>query len=273
MLFSFKVQQQVLQRDDITTHVIIKPPRSSTDSKCIFILSTPGSGSSTMVNIASQCNKECEISGENWGALQALSAFDKKLLRTENQPRTRYKQEVAWKKIFDYNTVKDAEMGLLYTMLNPNDRQCWGFKEIRHGRPPNTATFAEEIEYLATLCDNPKIIFHSRENAMKEKGSSVINFSNPKIQASAYQHSCFNSYTQTIVKDDSDGNNTLVESIDGCVRTDTGNEKTKGFRFFLEDYLNENDRYRELWEYLECNEDPPKAGSVNVRAKKKNDGS
>jgi len=169
--------------------------------------------------------------------------------------------------------VKDAEMGLVYTMLNPNDSQCWGFKEIRHGRQPNAVTFAEEIEYLSTLCDNPKIILHSRGNAMEEKGSSVINYSNNQVQISAHQHSCFNSYTQTIVKDDSDGNNTLVESIDGCVRTDTGNEKTKGFRIFLEDYLNETDRYRELWEYLECNEDLPKTGSVSVRTKKKNDGS
>ena len=100
-----------------------------------------------------------------------------------------------------------------------------------------------------------------------------MNYSNNKVQISAHQHSCFNSYTQTIVKDDSDRNNALVESIDGCVRTDTGNEKTKGFRIFLEDYLNETDRYRELWEYLECNEDLPKTGSVNVRTKKKNDGS
>lgn len=269
MLFTFKAYQL----EDITTTNAIIKPRSSTDSKCIFILSTPGSGSSTMVDIASQCNKECEISGENWGALQALSVFDKKLLMTENQPRPNYKLEVAWKKIFDYNKVKDAEMGLVYTMLNPNDSQCWGFKEIRHGRPPNAVTFAEEIEYLSTLCGNPKIILHSRETALKEKGSSVINDSNAKFQASADQHSCFNSYTQTIVKDDSNGNNTLVESIDGCVRTDTGNAKTKGFRFFLEDYLNETDRYRELWEYLECNKDLPKAGSVNVRAKKKNDGS
>ena len=46
--------------------------------------------------------------------------------------------------------------------------------------------------------------------------------------------------------------------------------KQKHFDFFLEDYLNENEKYQQLWEYLECNEDPPKGDSISVVSKKKN---
>ena len=268
---SSTVESVLLRPEAVITNVTIDAANpSSRASTCIFILSTPGSGSSTMVDLVSQCNKECEISGENWGSLQSLSDFHDKLDRTENQPRHSYHAQVAWKKVFDYNKVQEAERELVYSILNPNDSQCWGFKEIRYGRQ-KPKRLAKDIEYLSSLCDNPKFILHSREDAMKERESSVIHSKEALIKQSVEQHTCFNSYTQeTISKDKNNGEDNLVESIDGCVRTDKSNEKTKAFRFFLEDYLNENEKYQQLWEYLECNEDPPKGGSVSVVTKKKN---
>lgn len=222
-----------------------------------------------MVDLVSQCNKECEISGENWGALQVLSDFHQRLQKTENQKRPDVHAEIAWKKLFDYDTVQDAERDLVYSMFNPNQSKCWGFKEIRYGRLPHVVNFAKDIEYLSTLCENPKFILHSRENAMKEKNSSVIGSSENLYQQSVKQHHCFNSYTKTIAKDEN-GNVVDFESVDGCVRDEEeSSNKTRAFRFFLEDYLNENENYKELWKHLECDNELPSGGSVAILTVKK----
>ena len=55
-------------------------------SRCIFIIATPGSGSSLMrATVENQTG--CVMSGENWGALLQLSEMHRLIMKTETQPR------------------------------------------------------------------------------------------------------------------------------------------------------------------------------------------
>ena len=61
----------------------ISPARAG--ETCVFLLATPGSGSSTMVELLSRAG--VEMSGENWGAFIGLARFDERMRRTARQPR------------------------------------------------------------------------------------------------------------------------------------------------------------------------------------------
>ena len=235
------------------------------NSTCIFVLSTPGSGSSTMVEVLSHCmgkteeklESSCAISGENWGAFQDLAGFSSNMKRTDRQPRNDAHNEAAWRKIYsDFAQVHNKELELVHSILNPSGLSCWGFKEIRYGRK-NLGNFEQDIDYLASLCANPKIIFHSR-NITKEVESEVMTAVSDEERAISYaQQECFDTYT---------GMKTTPSSNFAKCK---GPSKVPVFRHHLEDYISQNDVFISLWEdYLKCTEPIP-GGSVKLSGKTK----
>ena len=99
-------------------------------TRCIFIIATPGSGSSTM-RAAIENRAGCVMSGENLGAPPTLSDTHSRIVKTPTQPRNNQHAWGAWKMSFHLADVIAAEQRLVAAMLNPNNRLCWGFKEIR----------------------------------------------------------------------------------------------------------------------------------------------
>jgi len=225
------------------------------DTTCLFIISTPGSGSSTMVEVLSQCSiahsNRCTISGENHGALRSLTEFHSRVVRTNKQRTNNIHAEAAWRKFFNQTHVEQATKDLVATMLNPNMSPCWGFKEIRYGREATIGTFSNDIEFLSSLCKNPKFILHSRKDATKEFNSTVLKNRWEQHKQSVQQHSCFDSYVG------------LSKSNICVAKEDT----PLVFRHYLEDYLEENDNFRALWKYLGCTNKSPKGGAVRKVSK------
>jgi len=218
------------------------------DSTCIFILSSPGSGSSTMTKVLSQCMGEkethkCIISGENWGAIQALSVFASKMLKTDQQSRRNEHDEVAWHKVYnDFKQVHAKELDLVSSIFNPYGSSCWGFKEVRYGREVESIdNFENEVNYLTTLCNNPKIIFHTRANITQELNSTIMRKIMRKRRGERIktirQHECFDTYSAQ------------APISSKC----QGPPKIPVFRHYLEDFLERNDNFVTLWEdYLGC---------------------
>merc|ERR1712151_696660 len=70
------------------------------DETCVFLFASPGSGSSTMVNLLSHCNNECTTSGENCAALSYLMEYREAIKKTDNFHKTarNIKLKAAWKK-------------------------------------------------------------------------------------------------------------------------------------------------------------------------------
>ena len=203
--------------------------RSVVDKQqCIFILATPGSGYSTMVNLLQNCIPGCQISGENHGAIQSLRGFYQQVVQTNDQPRPSKHAEEAWKKYFKLLDVQEATKSLATTMLNPNKSQCWGFKEIRYGRDNQRLQLGQDIKFLSSLCPNPKIILHTKRNPVLEFNSTVLLGRPHQHELSKLQHQSFDSY---------------VEKED---------KPAKVFRHYLEDYLERNTSFQQLWDYLEC---------------------
>ena len=114
----------------------------------------------------------CVMSGENYGALLQLSEMHRRItMKTETQPRRDQHSEDAWKKYFRLADVIAAERHLVATMLNPEDRSCWGYKDIKVGRcPPRHATFVSDLQYLAAQCVEPRFLFHTRRSLEHRAG-------------------------------------------------------------------------------------------------------
>ena len=118
------------------------------------VRATPGSGSSTMVELLSRAG--VEMSGENWGAFIGLARFDERMRRTARQPRPDAHGETAWRMAFDAADVKTATHALVRAVLNPRGKAAFGFKEIRYGRSQNVKTFCDDVAFLETLCVRPR---------------------------------------------------------------------------------------------------------------------
>ena len=257
------------------------------DDMCIFILATPGSGSSTMVDLVGTCrpnpppdpplfhqqktplpvssyNSSCFISGENGGIFRELLHVDSTLKNTERTYRVSktVHHKAAWKMYFHLPHALHQLTQVASTILNPYNSSCWGFKEIRHGRYLHD-NFAQEIGFLANLCPNPKIILHTRRDYKKEFQSTVLgNYGVRGQQPSLQQRLCFDSYMGMPL------NQTIVNAVSTrqqitypkCQRKQKQLSRTPPFvfRHYLEDYLERNDRFQELWkDFLKCTEDPP----------------
>lgn len=206
--------------------------RSVVDKQqCIFILATPGSGSSTMVNLLQNCIPGCQISGENHGAIQSLRGFYEQVVQTNDQPRLSKHSGETWKKYFKLLDVQEATKSLATTMLNPNKSQCWGFKEIRYGRNNQRLQLEQDIKFLSSLCPNPKIILHTKRNPVLEFNSTVLLGKPQQQEFSKLQHQTFDSYVE---------------------KEELASKPAKVFRHYLEDYLERNTSFQQLWDYLEC---------------------
>lgn len=194
------------------------------------------------------------MSGENWGALKDLSNFNSKLEQTYNQEREEEHAEAAWRMYFNYDDVQDAAKNVVTTMLNPFNKKCWGFKEIRYGNGP--FGIADDVKYLQSLCDNPKIILHTRDDIEKERYSTVIYNIPKRVELAIRQHKCFDSFV---------GEPTTEEILKGCEKTSTPESV---FRFYLEDYIEGTERYSELWDFLGCSAPLPPSKTINMSTKK-----
>lgn len=218
---------------------------SPQDQTCVFVLASPGSGSSTMLNLLETCFNNCTISGENWGAFKALREFHESIMKTEKQGRNSDHSKAAWKKVFDISDIKMHENNLVHSILNPNNGKCWGFKEIRYGRDTNN--LAKSIEYLTSLCTNPKIILHTRRSYEDEFGSSVLKNKNGQQKVSIKQHECFDSYVGKYEK-----------TVDPVCVPETSASLDHVFRHYLEDYIEQTENFTKLWkDFLQCDNNVP----------------
>eukprot|EP00594_Rhizosolenia_setigera_P006594 CAMPEP_0178952978 /NCGR_PEP_ID=MMETSP0789-20121207/8158_1 /TAXON_ID=3005 /ORGANISM="Rhizosolenia setigera, Strain CCMP 1694" /LENGTH=247 /DNA_ID=CAMNT_0020634175 /DNA_START=201 /DNA_END=944 /DNA_ORIENTATION=- len=230
-----------MTHDDSLLGITVDPKEEEAEL-CIFILASPGSGSSTMVDLLQNCMPGCMISGENWAAFQFLDRFHQSVVRTQNQPRgDDLHYSTAWKMHFDLQDVEESINNLVRTMINPDGKQCWGFKEIRYGRGDiggdEESNLSNDVEFLSSFCQNPKIIFHTKREPEDEFTSDVMRGRPELWNITRLQHQEFDSY---VAKDKTSG------------------EPPKVFRHYLEDYLERNTRFKELWEeYLECSSDMP----------------
>jgi hypothetical protein len=210
-------------------------PRNDT---CIFILATPGSGSSTMVRLLNE-HTSCEISGENRGAFIALARFEDQVNATEQMDRGDEHSKVAWNKVYTFLKVKQAEINLARAMLNPHSHNCWGFKEILYGRDTNRATFTKDLNFLRSLCRHPKILIHTRDKTELEFQASVLKGRKDQQLQSQLQHDCFDLYIN-------ESSTISPDKFPGC----SNPERAFAFRHYLEDYIEGRDNEARMWNYL-----------------------
>mmetsp|Transcript_32006 Transcript_32006/g.66815 ORF Transcript_32006/g.66815 Transcript_32006/m.66815 type:complete len:371 (-) Transcript_32006:128-1240(-) len=235
------------------------------NSTCIFIYSSPGSGSSTMVKLLEQCHVPgseatgCTMSGENWGALQHLTEFQQSFQRTHLQPRPDEHADAAWRRVYHYPEVIEAERDLVASLLNPHgESNCWGIKEIRFGRgDKGMESLTADTQFLSSLCANPKFIVHTRRDIQKELNSSIIGGRRREQTITQKQHQCFD---------------TFMEGTKGAPRSQQQRQQQEGqkqclapkdrniqrFRHHLEDYVERNENFYKLWnDFLGCQNPPP----------------
>ena len=183
--------------------------------------------------------------GEDWGAMQHLGSFYTQMVRTELQNRGSEHAEAAWRKYYSFPEVQTATENLIGSVWNPNNRNCWGFKGIRFGREQQRSNFAQDVEFLSTLCSHPKFVLHTRRTPEKEFSSTVMGTSTTK-KKSVLQHQCFDSYVGLPPN--------ATDKEDGCKprRKTNGSKQPQVFRHYLEDYLERNANFEQLWRYLGC---------------------
>jgi len=211
---------------------------------CVFILSTPGTGSSSMVKML--LNAGCEVSGENWGALISLRKFKAQMEDTERQPRKGEHEKFAWRKVFDYHQVEAAHTELVRRILNPRSAGCWGFKEIRYGRVKNMKTLAADIAYLKGLCAHPTIVFHYRADFAVEANSSMLQRFGKTYQADSWkQRQCFDAYLKG-------PRYSAPQNLTGCACV-KGCDDPPAFLHTLEDYIQNTSRHVALFQHLGLN--------------------
>ena len=209
-------------------------------SRCIFIIATPGSGSSFM-RAAIENRTGCVMSGENWGAFLQLSEMHRSIMKTDTQPRRDPHSIDAWKKYFRLADVIAAEHHLVATILNPDDRSCWGYKDIQIGRSRH-ATFVRDLQYLAEQCKEPRFLFHTRRSLARELQSQIISRSQANALDTKEQWACFHNYCNV-----SHSSNANQSSI--C-RLPPGTHAVPTFRHTLEDMLENNSRHQLMWGFL-----------------------
>ena len=216
------------------------------ESMCVFILSTPDSGSSTMVELLGQHLPDCDISGENAGAVQHLGRFHAAVHVTNSwrvgapsrsnlaDPQHAH-MRAAWKHIFDFADVARREADLLRALLNPRHKPCWGFKEIRYGRGwQNIDEILHDVEFLFRACSRPKVVLHSRRDEEAYRGR-------PGADNSVQQHRCYDSLK--------DWRHSQYH-MPACNGSRIVHHQKHIYRHHLEDYIEQNAVHVGLWGFL-----------------------
>lgn len=237
---------------------------------CVFILSTPGSGSSTMVELFNQ-HTSCEISGENEGEFMDLARFVEDFERADSMYRGDVHAERAWHKVYDRAAVTRAQDGLVRALLNPRNATCWGFKEIRYGREPHLDTFVHDVAFLSAMCANAKVVLHSRAALEPELESSVLRGRAEARKKSAMQRACFDVFARGAWAAAGGRMGEIVVNASGLSERDLAYVRAKcdaatavaearafrhaerrplAFRHTLEDYLERTPQYDALWDYV-----------------------
>mmetsp|Transcript_5180 Transcript_5180/g.15748 ORF Transcript_5180/g.15748 Transcript_5180/m.15748 type:complete len:279 (+) Transcript_5180:125-961(+) len=220
---------------------------SGLSDTCVFLLSTPGSGSSTMVELLAE-ESRCEMSGENWGEFITLAAFQSQLSRTINQPRERAGPHDywAWHKVYNdtramVTLTERFAREMVEAQLNPRRLPCWGFKEIRYGLPPRHLTMGHDIAFLGRQCARPRVIFHMRRYISSELNSTI---SEKNDFDYALQRACFRAYVRGTATSDPN----FPHQLRGCVCTEP--PCPPAILHELEDYIEHNARHERLWSFL-----------------------
>ena len=229
------------------------------EEKCVFLLATPGSGSTSMARLLNAV-PSCELSGENSGALHYLARFRENVDVADAQRRSADAghDAEAWRGVYNSTDVRRAEVSLVRALLNPTGRRCWGFKEIRFGRGEKVATFARDVAYLRSLCARPRVIIHTQRAFASEHDSSVIRARmSTRDEGSREQWACFETFF---------GNASAAAALNlrearaaevsrGCAPPSAGvagrgNQRPIAFRHTLEDYLEDNEQHDALFHYI-----------------------
>ena len=134
--------------------------------------------------------------------------------------------------------------------LNPEGRDCFGFKEIRYGGPD----FAKNVAWLGTLCAEPRIVLHMRRDIEKELDAAVNRRNKAdRRQKLMAQRACFASYARPRAEvrrelEDLAGFRAQANATEGpCPRPEGA---PPVFLHYLEDYIYDTPREAALWKFL-----------------------
>ena len=221
---------------------------AQTPSPCIFLIASPGSGSTTLAELVRK-HSGCDISGEKRGALSHLAAFHDSVDLTESQWRGNPHVAAAWRRPDAggwHGGVRDAELNLVRALLHPGGDRCWGFKEIQFGRGPNAQSFVRDVGFLNKLCKKPRVVLHSRRDTAAELRSLRKIVPREKFvseqEYSRQQWACFNAYAGVTAN--------FSAAPPGEHPCRAPSDAPPAFRHSLEDYLEQNSNHRALWRYL-----------------------
>jgi hypothetical protein len=201
----------------------------------------------------------CEISGENSGAFIALARFEEAVIATEQMDRGSEHSEMAWHKVYNISEVKQAGINVARAMLNPFNHNCWGFKEILYGRGKNRATFNQDLNFLRSLCQHPKIVIHTRDRTALEFKAAVLKGRKEEQRKSRFQRNCFDLYTNGFDLDAKKSLRIPLAKYSGCSNPQRG----FAFRHYLEDYIEGRHNEARMWRYLGF--EAPSANATTIK--------
>lgn len=235
--------------------LVLGAARAIPEDMCVFLLATPGSGSTTMLELFKDYSP-CEMSGENSGAFGSLAEFDAKIDHTDKMhanAKVGHAQD-AWYGVYTRDEVRNVEKALARSVLNPRGRKCWGFKEIRHGRPSllGTVSFSRDVAFLRSLCAQPRVVIHTRRDIADELSSRIVNHTTGVVRGTRVQWACFETFL---------GNRSAVAAhglspsdaslvMKGCQPIGGNAAVPVAISHTLEDYLEDNVNHHALWAYL-----------------------
>jgi hypothetical protein len=149
------------------------------DDKIILLCCSGRSGSTTlqrMLNIIPNSN----ICGENYGAINSLLLFYKKIKQTTyiqvpgNKKPVSYDELIknnykpAWYNSYDFEEIKNSVRNTIIKMFKKSDEtNVWGFKEIRYEQGNINL-----IKEFKELFPQTKVIIQIREDIAKQSKSS-----------------------------------------------------------------------------------------------------
>ena len=235
--------------------------------QCLFVLATPGSGSTSLLKLFQE-HSRCEMTGENWGAFIGLGAFDQALADTLEQPRADAHDEAAWRRVFRPDAVRQKQLALVRSVLNPNGpaHGCFGFKEVRYGRGlERVDSFGRDVGLLSRLCARPVVVLHTRRRIESELGATIIDTEKQTLMTQL-QWACFDAFAGNLSRARALDPDAAERVLAGCAREPdaAGASPLRVRRHTLEDYLEQTPSHLALWELLGL-APPPASETIRLR--------